>query len=188
MNKDNYFTLAVGSTTSSDSNLRLGIYSVRRKVYVDEIGLDPKLLTDELDKEALHIACIRLTPKNYNTRSMSPQLDGIEIDDVVGTARVTPTKYTGVLQVERVSVIKDARKQGLAQNMVVELEKQACLNYDKLGAFYLSGDEKAEKLYKRAGYLTIPNSLHIRSNIKHIKMIKPMNDYWKVEDNWLQLL
>jgi predicted GNAT family N-acyltransferase len=90
--------------------------------------------------------------------------------------------------VERVSVVRDSRKNGLAQNILVELEKQACLSYDKLSAFYLSGDEKAENLYKRVGYLTIPNSLHIRSNIRHIKMIKPMDDYWKVKDNWIQLL
>jgi predicted GNAT family N-acyltransferase len=115
---------------------------------------------------------------------MKPRLEGVEIDDVVGTARLVPGKYSGLFQVERVSVVKEARGQGLARELVSELEKEACIRYKEIGAIYLTGEPIAENLYNKIGYYLIPNSKHINYNVWMIKMIKPINEYWKNKDNW----
>jgi hypothetical protein len=47
MPKENYFTLIIDSKTSKTSKLRLGIYSVRRKTYVQEMGLDSYFSSEE---------------------------------------------------------------------------------------------------------------------------------------------
>ena len=126
------------------------VYSIRKKVFVEEQHVPIEEEIDKHEDEAIHFIC-------YS--------DG----KAVGASRLRIIDNYGKL--ERICVLKEFRGQSLGKQIIVKMEeialKHGC-NLTKLHA-----QTHAEQFYKHLGYTTVSDEF-MDAGIPHVAMIKKL--------------
>ncbi len=130
---------------------RAAAYAVRRRVFVEEPGVDPGIERDDLDGVADHVVV---------------RIDG----EVVGTGRlVVQPGGTGVIG--RMAVLPEARGTGVGGEVLRALEARACER--RLPALELHAQAHARGFYDRAGYAAYGEE-YLEAGIPHVSMRKAL--------------
>lgn len=124
--------------------------ALRRKVFVDEQGVDPSLEYDGRDGKALHLVAV--------------QDDGT----IVGTCRLLADGPK--IRLGRMVVAARARRRGIGLALLTAAEREA----GALGGsrMVLSAQLSAQSLYAQAGYETV-GGVFVQAGIEHVWMEKP---------------
>ncbi|MBI1421848.1 MAG: GNAT family N-acetyltransferase [Gammaproteobacteria bacterium] len=130
--------------TSTYEQHQAGIQAVRRKVFIEEQGIDPALEWDKHDHEAVFAV------------ALNPQ------DEVIGTARLLPQGKIG-----RMAVLIGYRRQGIASALLqhlLDVAKQQghhCIS--------LSAQQSVIDFYLKHGFAPVGQP-HVEAGIPHQNM------------------
>ncbi len=126
-------------------------FALRRKIFIDEQGVEEALEMDGLDD---HATLIVLYVENT----------------AVGCARYRV--LDDKVKVERVGILKEYRRQGLGEHIMSFVEEQI-KEYTKAQWITLNAQLTAKDFYLRLGYAPI-GQIFVEANIDHQKMIKEL--------------
>ena len=125
--------------------------ALRRRVFVEEQGVDPEIEFDGLDGESVHFAARRA---------------GL----LVGTARLRAVDDAG--KAERVAVAPEARRAGVGRALMLALEEAArALGHP---AMSLNAQRVALPFYHELGYEPCGEPFE-EAGIPHVPMRKPLS-------------
>jgi predicted GNAT family N-acyltransferase len=128
---------------------------VRMAVFVEEQGVPESLEIDGKDDEAFHVVAYRdIEPK------ATP----------VGAGRLREVE-DGVGKLERISVLKAHRGEGIGREIVAELE--AVADEQGLSKLVMHAQTSVEGLYRTLGYGTTSDEFE-EAGIAHIEMAKSL--------------
>jgi predicted GNAT family N-acyltransferase len=128
------------------------IQAIRRAVFQEEQGVDPQLEFDGLDPSLTHFLAYWQ-------------------GQAVGTLRIRHLDER-TAKIERLAVLKFARKQGIGSQLMQEaLDFAAEQNCTKV---VINAQEYVKKMYKNLGFEPV-GEVFQEAGIPHIKMIKRMN-------------
>ncbi|MFD1419234.1 GNAT family N-acetyltransferase [Companilactobacillus keshanensis] len=119
---------------------------IRKKVFVEEQNVPSSLEVDEMENSCTYATLY---------------VDG----KPAGTARYFPTEDNGV-HVQRVAVLKEFRKQGLASFLLKDIFKNAQKDYQYI---ILGAQDQAQKFYKKLG-LHVVSDQYLDAGILHHDM------------------
>lgn len=137
---------------SNKPYVRAYSYYLRTIVFVQEQHISPELEFDELDTDHRHYF---ITITN---------------DEPVGTARYQ-FKEPGILQPDRLCVHPDYRRQGIGQQLLIELEKQALK--DGCHTSLLSAEVTALPFYEKSGYHQVSDT-YLEDGLPCVQMKKKL--------------
>lgn len=137
------------SYTEELNNIR----AIRETVFLDEQGVSPELEFDGEDETSTHfLAYLQQQP--------------------VGTTRIRNLDQVTV-KIERVAVIKSARRKGIAtQLMQAAIEHAQARNCQKV---VVNAQEYVKDLYIKLGFKQVSERFD-EAGIPHVKMIKELSD------------
>lgn len=127
--------------------------AIRFKVFVDEQGVNPEAEKDEFD--SLQSSCTHILVMH----------DGVP----VGTGRVRDKD--GIAKVERVSALKENRRQGIGAQIMEALESVARKQSYKEAK--LNAQLQAKPFYERLGYI-VSSEPFLEEGIMHVTMKKEL--------------
>jgi predicted GNAT family N-acyltransferase len=122
-------------------------FAIRRRVSVDEQGVPARLEFDELDREVLHLLAI---------------LDG----EAVGTLRLR-SPGDGLVKIERVAVLAQARGRGIGEALITEALRLAL--QAGAGEVILHAQVRIRSFYEKLGFQA-SGAAFIEDGIRHIAM------------------
>jgi len=136
---------------TTDIKERAKAFAIRRKVFIEEQNVPDEMEIDEFDDslDTKHVLVYRH-------------------DHAVGTARFRPYS-DNVLKIERLAVLSDARRSGVARLIMQTIEaeaKQAGYEHIKLSA-----QLQAKKLYQQLGFEEY-GEVYLDAGIEHVDMQK----------------
>lgn len=136
-------------TTDTNSKIYNDSIMIRHKVFIDEQKFPPDSDIDELENESEHLVIY----------------DG---DQPLATARIynsEPNTY----RIERVAVLKSARKRGLGKQLLDELE--AHIQKTDTNKITLKSKGIATNFYKKYGYQAVGKEF-LDYGYPHLEMVK----------------
>ena len=134
--------------TSTYAQYQSGIQLVRRKVFIEEQGIDPALEWDKFDDGAVFAV------------ALNPQ------DEVIGTARLLPQGKIG-----RMAVLIEYRRQGIASALLQQLLDVAKQQGHQ--HISLSAQQSVTDFYLKHGFAPIGQP-HVEAGIPHQNMQRNM--------------
>ena len=130
---------------ANTSELREGLFDIRKKVFVEEQKVDAKQEYDQYDTSSSHlIALLDSTP--------------------VGTCRFRNTEYG--IKLERFAVLNEYRGQGIGSELVHKV-LNVC---DIKQRIYLHAQIQVVAFYQQFGFVQ-EGPLFVEAGIKHYKMV-----------------
>ena len=128
-------------------------FDVRRSVFVEEQGVDPKLEWDGQDDDAVHVIAVLG-------------------ERVVGTGRFLPSQGDSQARIGRMAVLPEYRRQGLGAQVLEILEAEA----RKLGMtqVLLHAQVQVKDFYASHGYRETGEPFE-EAGIQHVEMRKDLN-------------
>jgi predicted GNAT family N-acyltransferase len=126
-------------------------FAIRRRVFVEEQGIDEQLEIDHLESEARHLLALR---------------DG----EPVGTLRIRFVGNGKVAKIERVAVLACARGAGVGEALMIRalaLAKAAGAD-----AAVLHAQVRVQPFYHRLGFTT-EGPVFIEDGLPHVVMTRP---------------
>jgi predicted GNAT family N-acyltransferase len=128
---------------------------VRMAVFVEEQGVPESLEIDGKDDESFHVVAYRDTEPKATP---------------VGAGRLREVE-DGVGKLERISVLKAHRGEGIGREIVAELE--AVADEQGLSKLVMHAQTSVEEMYRTLGYETTSDEFE-EAGIAHIEMAKSL--------------
>ena len=129
---------------------------IRREVFIREQNVPEEIEIDGHDENCIHFLAY-LAPKD-------------SLHQAVGTARLWIDE-TGRAKAQRVAVFKEVRGQGIGQDLMSALEKQA--RVDGFEDLWLGAQVHALAFYERLGYVA-QGDVFLDAGIPHRTMVKSL--------------
>jgi predicted GNAT family N-acyltransferase len=126
--------------------------AIRRAVFIEEQNVPEELEIDDDERVCIHVLALD------------------EEGRPVATGRILPYG-DGVGKMQRIAVLKEARKKGYGRKVMEALEEIGrAKGYTK---FVLEAQVHAEKFYEKLGYVTVSEPFY-EAGILHVKMEKEL--------------
>ncbi|QKS71594.1 GNAT family N-acetyltransferase [Paenalkalicoccus suaedae] len=127
------------------------VYSVRRKVFIEEQGVPEALEIDDKEKESIHF---------------------ILYEDTTPTGAGRIRIMQDIAKAERVCILKSGRGKGLGKVLMEQMEATA----KERGASIvkLNAQTHAEAFYQTIGYQTVSETPFLDADIWHVTMEKKL--------------
>lgn len=126
---------------------------IRRKVFIEEQGIDPSIELDDQDAQALHAVL------SIGSRA-------------VATVRFLPEEKENSVRLGRLAVLPEHRGQGYGRRLLEEAEKQ--LNIFGIQIISLHAQASAIGFYEALGYIAIGEP-YLEAGISHQTMTKSLD-------------
>lgn len=123
--------------------------SIRKEVFIDEQGVDPKIEMDSKDADCEHVLAF------YKNKPIA----------TARLLRISSEKY----KIGRMAVKKKFRRSGIGSKLLSFMENQ--LKNNNIQFIELNAQKYVETFYLKNGYTSVGNEF-FEANILHIKMQK----------------